>query len=203
MVKDDNEALRVILNRRSIRNYTGRPLDHASIERILEAGLSAPSAHDSRPWHVGVVRSEEKKNDLIRVLHTSYMGDMKRHGFSEETIRRKLERSYDIYSSADTIIVLFGKTDLPRNKLAGSFEQERIMVIQSVAAAATQMWIATESLGLSMCWFSAPLFCANAVLDFFGLGTKWQPLCLLTVGKAGEAPKAKKGFAMSEYVTFL
>lgn len=203
MSKETDGIVEAILARRSIRQYTGTPIDDEKIERILEAGINAPSAHDSRPWHVGVVRSEERKTELIGVLHSSFESDMRRRGFAEETISRKLERSRGIYAGADTMFVLFGKGDIPRNELADSFEQERTMVVQSVAAAATQMWIAAESLGLSMCWFSAPLFCADAVLGFFGFGPEWKPLCLLTLGYPAAMPKPKRDVRVDEYVTFL
>ena len=43
-------ALEVILSRRSIRKYTDRAVEEGSLELLLRAAMSAPSAHDQRPW---------------------------------------------------------------------------------------------------------------------------------------------------------
>lgn len=53
------EALEAILTRRSIRNYTGDPVPREVVEKLLEAAMSAPSAHNQRPWQFLVVQERE------------------------------------------------------------------------------------------------------------------------------------------------
>lgn len=48
-------ALGVIRSRRSIREYTGEPVPQKDLQEILAAGMSAPSAKNSRPWHFVVL----------------------------------------------------------------------------------------------------------------------------------------------------
>lgn len=48
-----------ILKRRSIRKYTGAPVDPGTITKILEAAMAAPSGHNYRPWHFVVVTERE------------------------------------------------------------------------------------------------------------------------------------------------
>ena len=45
-----------IFNRRSIRRYTSEPVLEEAIDRILRAGMAAPSAGGERPWHFVVIR---------------------------------------------------------------------------------------------------------------------------------------------------
>jgi len=45
-----------IFNRRSIRRYTSEPVPEEAVDRILRAGMAAPSAGDERPWHFIVLR---------------------------------------------------------------------------------------------------------------------------------------------------
>jgi len=40
-----------ILARRSIRRYTDEPVSDADIRTLLEAGMSAPSGSNRKPWH--------------------------------------------------------------------------------------------------------------------------------------------------------
>jgi nitroreductase len=49
------EAIEAILSRRSIRHYLDRPVSAESIARVLEAGMSAPTACDLRPWQFSVI----------------------------------------------------------------------------------------------------------------------------------------------------
>ena len=45
-----------VLSRRSIRKYTGQPVDDATVERLLRAAMAAPSAGNQQPWRFIVVR---------------------------------------------------------------------------------------------------------------------------------------------------
>lgn len=49
------EALQAVLSRRSIRKYTQEPVPESSIQKILEAAASSPSAGNSQPWQFLVV----------------------------------------------------------------------------------------------------------------------------------------------------
>lgn len=51
-----NELMR---NRRSIRKYTGEPIDPDHVRLILEAGLMAPAGKRLNPWHFVVVDDPE------------------------------------------------------------------------------------------------------------------------------------------------
>ena len=45
-----------VLSRRSIRKYTDQPVDDATVERLLRAGMAAPSAGNQQPWRFIVLR---------------------------------------------------------------------------------------------------------------------------------------------------
>ena len=49
----------IILNRRSIRKYTGDLLPEDKLERILQAGLLAPTSMDRRPCEFYVIKDRE------------------------------------------------------------------------------------------------------------------------------------------------
>ena len=48
-----------ILARTSIRSYQDRPVEQDKIEKLLRAGMAAPSAVDKRPWHFVVVTDKQ------------------------------------------------------------------------------------------------------------------------------------------------
>lgn len=51
-------------HRRSIRKYTGEPVDPEQVRLILEAGLMAPAGKRKNPWHFIVVDDPEKLKAL-------------------------------------------------------------------------------------------------------------------------------------------
>ena len=59
--------LDAIWNRASIRHYKPDHVPDAVLEDILRAALHAPSANNSRPWHIVVVTDPEKRAELSNV----------------------------------------------------------------------------------------------------------------------------------------
>lgn len=52
--------LDVIMNRRSIRKYTGEAVPEEVLQDLLRAGMYAPSAVNKQPWHFILLREKEK-----------------------------------------------------------------------------------------------------------------------------------------------
>ena len=53
-----------IWKRRSVRSFLSRDIEDRKLNRILEAGLSAPSASNKQPWRFIVVRDEDMRKKL-------------------------------------------------------------------------------------------------------------------------------------------
>ena len=51
-------VLEAIKTRRSVRAYTGAPVDEATLHEILACGMQAPSACNEQPWQFVVVRDK-------------------------------------------------------------------------------------------------------------------------------------------------
>ena len=54
----------VIRKRRSIRAYENRDVEEDKLRRILEAARIAPSAGNTQPWRLIVIRKTEVKQKL-------------------------------------------------------------------------------------------------------------------------------------------
>ncbi len=59
--------LDVIINRRSIRRYTGEPVSSETLNELLRAGMYAPSAVNKQPWHFIVVQKKEILLNMSKV----------------------------------------------------------------------------------------------------------------------------------------
>ncbi|MEM0089177.1 MAG: nitroreductase family protein [Archaeoglobaceae archaeon] len=63
----DEEFLRIIKTRRSIRRYSGKEIPEEEIRKILECAMQAPSAGNEQPWHFIVVRDKVKLKELSEI----------------------------------------------------------------------------------------------------------------------------------------
>jgi nitroreductase len=57
-------TMKVIQDRRSIRDYTDEPISEEDIKMILETARQAPSGENAQPWRFVIVKDEETRNKL-------------------------------------------------------------------------------------------------------------------------------------------
>ncbi len=61
------DALFAVYTRRSVRQYGSGGVDEAQIENLLKAGMAAPSAGNSRPWHFVVIDDVAKLSEISEI----------------------------------------------------------------------------------------------------------------------------------------
>ena len=61
---DQNPVLENILARKSVRQYTSRPVEPEKIDLLLRAGMAAPSGSDKRPWSFVVVQDRARLDSM-------------------------------------------------------------------------------------------------------------------------------------------
>lgn len=65
---DSRAKLACIFGRRSIRAYTNREIDQATVRLLLEAAMAAPSAVAKDPWRFIVIRQRDILSEIAGVL---------------------------------------------------------------------------------------------------------------------------------------
>lgn len=63
-----NPVLKTIMERRSVRKYLDKPVEHEKLKAIALAGINAPSAVNRQQWEVRIVEDQEfmaKYKDLF------------------------------------------------------------------------------------------------------------------------------------------
>ena len=58
------DLMELLLNRRSIRKYTGERISEKNLEKILQAGLASASGRNRKPWELVVVQDREMLEKL-------------------------------------------------------------------------------------------------------------------------------------------
>lgn len=163
---DGTDALTTILTRSSVRAYTDQRVEQDKIEKLLRAGMAAPSACDKRPWHFVVVTDKQQLKGLATANPNA--------GFAD---------------AAPLAIVVCG--DMSKTLQGGGQE----FWIQDCSAASENILLAAHALGLGAVWtgtYPATERC-QAVARVLNLPQHLVPLNTIVIGyPRGEAhPKDK------------
>ena len=129
-----NEVMSVIKQRRSVRAYKEEQIKEHELQTILEAGLWAPSAHNSQPWHLTVIQDPEL------ILHMSAVSSEEMAKSEVKWMARIGQSGRSIFHSAPTVIIVSGKAEESLNPLI------------DCSAATQNMLLTAESLDIGSCW---------------------------------------------------
>lgn len=145
--------MKAILERRSIRKYTGEPVAPEQLETLLKAAMAAPSAGNEQPWHFVVI---DDRDILFKI--TDF------HPYSQ------------MLKQAPLAIAVCG--DMEGLKYEGFFwAQDCSAATENMLIAATEMGLGTVWLGVY------PLKeLVAGVKDILKLPDNITPFCLVAVG---------------------
>lgn len=178
-----------LFTRRSIRRYRDDAVSEQLILECLSAATWAPSAHNAQPWRFVLIRGEAKTR-LAVSMGRAFEEDMCKDGVPAAVRKRRVARSVEMFTTAPALVlgcidmdVMDAYPDVKRQ------QAERLLAVQSLSCAIQSFLIAAHSVGLGACWFCAPAFCPDTVVSALDLGTRLEPLALVTVGYPDEAPE--------------
>lgn len=119
------DAFSVIHSRKSVRHFTGAPVSKADLEKIVKAGMAAPTAGNKQPWSFIVITERKTLDDLAAGLMNARM-----------------------LSKAGAAIVVCTEQEKANGKL-------RDLAITDAALAGQNILLAVEALGLGGVWTAA------------------------------------------------
>ncbi len=175
-----------VINRRrdTRREFTGRPIDPAALERVLAAAHCAPSVGMSQPWDFVLVREQQTleafREHVVRERE-AFAGSLA--GERAETFRRiKVE---GIVESGMGIVVGYDPTRggthvLGRHTIADTG-------LYSVVCAIQNLWLAATAEGLGVGWVS--FFREELLAELVGFPAHVRPVAWLCVGPVADLPE--------------
>jgi nitroreductase len=197
----NNETLRTIEQRRSVRLFTKEEVSDQEINILLHAANEAPSAHNQQSWRFVILKNEKKQGLAHLVISKS--SDFPR---PSSTLLRMAARSI---TGAPVVIAIANTGDLIRHgtqlfKVEKEMAQDffRTMEIQSSAAAVQNLLLAATSLGLASVWLGILYLIKDDVLQFLG-EPRGEFMAVVPVGYAatpGPGPKKQPLTMKVKYV---
>jgi coenzyme F420-0:L-glutamate ligase/coenzyme F420-1:gamma-L-glutamate ligase len=171
-----------IAGRRSVRQFSARPVERALVEEAIAAACLAPAPHHSRPWRF-VILSADARAALTEAMGKRWQHDLRRDGVVEARIRPLLERSRARLAAAPALVLAAVLGEAQRAWPDGRGQRaEELMFAQSMGAALQNLMLAAHARGLGSYWLSAPLFCPEAVRRALSLPAGFQPQALIALG---------------------
>ncbi len=154
-----------IMTRKSVRKFDpSKVVDEATVEKLLRAAMSAPTALDRRPWEFIVVRDEAKLKALAEALPNCRIGN-----------------------GAKLAICVCGTLD---NGIPGRGKE---YWIQDCAAATENLLLAAHGYGLGGVWTGVwpGEDRIAAVRRILGIPAGFAPLNIVPIGYPADSPAVK------------
>ena len=139
----------IIISRRDTRgnNFKSTKIKKKYINKILKAGIHAPSVGFSQPWKFMIIEDKNIKNKVYKNFKKSYTKSKKHFKHRPVYNTLKLEG----IKETPTNIAVFYK--VPKEKVLGQTVQRK-MGEYSVVCAIQNMWLMARSLNIGIGWVS-------------------------------------------------
>ena len=168
--------LKIIKERRSIREFQEREIKKEIIEQLIEALIWAPSAGNLQSRKFYFVFNEKIKKDLAKA-------------------------SRDQWSFvAKAPLVIVGCTDEKKVEYYGE-RGKNLYSICDVSASIQNMMLLAHEQGLGSCWVGA--FDEKEVSKILNLSNNLHPITIVPVGYSAEKPEVPLRISKKEAIEFL
>ena len=180
--------INTIKNRRSIRKYAATPVPKALLERILQAGILAPSSKNRQPWKF-IVTTGTSKDEACKVMEKGIHREKKSPFIPESRpYIAGAEHTLQIMRQAPALIFIVNELAAPFDKMLTMDERvSEICNAQSIGAAIENMTLTATELGLGSLWICDTFFAQRELSDWLN----GELYAVLAVGYAEESPAAR------------
>ncbi|MGP3955472.1 coenzyme F420-0:L-glutamate ligase [Nonomuraea sp. 3N208] len=179
----------VVFARRTIREFSDRPVDPEAVRRAVAAGIAAPAPHHTTPWRFVLVESPETRRKLLDAMREAWIEDLRGDGFSEQSIAKRIRRG-DVLRHAPYLVVpclVMEGSHTYRDARRNASEREMFVVATGAGVENFLIQLAVEGLGSA--WVSSTMFCRPVVRAVLDLPDSWDPMGCVAVGHAAAPPR--------------
>ncbi|WP_328538415.1 coenzyme F420-0:L-glutamate ligase [Streptomyces sp. NBC_00344] len=189
-----SEAVReAVSQRRTVRDFTGEPVDPGAVRRAVAAAVTAPAPHHTTPWRFVLLESDDSRTRLLDAMRDAWIEDLRGDGKSEESIAKRVRRG-DVLRRAPYLVVPCMVTDGSHRYGDARDAAEREMFVVATGAGVQNFLVALAGERLGSAWVSSTMFCRDVVRAALALPAEWEPMGAVAVGHplAQPAPRAER-----------
>lgn len=171
------EVVKAIYQRRAVRSYTGESVERECIERLIDAAIQAPSAHNAQPWAFCATNDRALMQHIAHESRAHLLRHLPPHSSLPQLMPTLLDEECDIfYGAAAFIVVSATSEDTWAAEACG-------MAAQNLMLAACAEGLASCCIGLARPWLELP---ENRAL--LGAHASHRPLLPIVVGHPSPTP---------------
>ena len=169
-----------VLLRRTVRSFTGEPVDPTVLALCVDIALTAPAPHHTRPVRFVWVR--QHRTALLEAMQAAWEADLADDGWSPDRIARRTARGQVLRDATEIVIPMItgdGRHDYPDDRRR---QAEHTMFTVAGGAAVQALLVALAAEGLGSAWISSTIFCPAVVRSVLDLPADWEPLGAVGIG---------------------
>lgn len=202
----------LVYARRTVRRFNAEPVRQATLEKILRAGLAAPSPNNSLPWAISVVTSGEviqkMRQAVIHKLDTMFAEISEDH---RQTLE-KIKVFSTVFANAPVVLAVFTRDyRAPIHELMSDVNLtsdhistlRRHPELQATGALVQNMLLAATEEGLGACWISGALVARPELEKILGSDSGLHLETLVALGNHDSTPHPKEAIDLEMYVNYI
>ena len=149
------EFLDAIKQRRAVREYLDRPVGRATVSKLIDTAVLAPSAMNLQPWAFAVLLGQDRVNDYARRARTWLVANFSQTPLSQTSqgtrLRQMLENpDYILFHSAPALVTVLAKSS---DSQSG---EDCCLAAEILMLAAREEGLGTCWIGLARPWLDLP-----------------------------------------------
>jgi nitroreductase len=200
-------TLKVIQDRRSVREFTNEPISDHDLDLILEAARQAPSGENAQPWRFIIVKDEATRKKMGAIA-----GGGSGRRFTAEFVTKKMQERFANLQDEAKRQAAFQKltsgqvstfmADAPVN-LVVCGKKDVWDTPYDTSAAIENILLMVTGLGLGACWVIAPCIDIRdeeRIKDLLGIPEGYKAVSILSIGHQTRPHKPRPRLPINELV---
>jgi nitroreductase len=176
------DIVEAIYNRRSVRAYTGQPIERTIVEALIKAATHAPSSMNEQPWAFVIIQDSKRLASWSERIKAYVLKRLKPDSPLEKYRDMISNPDYHVFHRAGTLIIICAKADAHNGK-------------EDCSLAAQNLMLAAYGMGLGTCpiGFARPWLNQARIKRGLSIPDNYVPVFPVVVGyPSGETPPVER-----------